>query len=37
MSLLNKAVFSMIFQMAEDFFSNSTHYVGFSLRPFTDL
>ena len=37
MSLLNKAVLSMILQMAEDFFSNSTHRVGFSLRPFTNL
>ena len=37
MSLVNKAMLSMIFQMAEDFFSNSTHHVGFSLRPFTDL
>ena len=37
MSLLNKAVLFMIFQMAEDFFSNSTHHVGFSLRPLTVL
>ena len=37
MSLLNKAMLSMIFQMAEDFFSNSIHHVGFSLHPFTDL
>ena len=27
----------MIFQIAEDFYSDSTHHIGFPLRPFTDL
>ena len=27
----------MIFQLAGDFFSDSTHHVGFPLSPFTDL
>ena len=27
----------MIFQIAEDFFRDFTHHVGFPLRPFTDL
>ena len=26
----------MIFQIAEDFFSDSTHHVGFPLSPFTN-
>ena len=37
MSLFNKAVLSMIVQITEDFYSDSTHHVGFPLRPFTDL
>ena len=37
MSLFNKTVLSMIFQIAEDFYSDSTHRVGFPFRPFTDL
>ena len=27
----------MIFQIAEEFFRDITHHVGFPLRPFTDL
>ena len=27
----------MIFEIAEEFFSDITHHVGFPLRPFTDL
>ena len=27
----------MIFQIAEEFFRDSTHYVGFPLCPFTNL
>ena len=34
MSLFNKAVLSMIFQIAEDFYSDSTHHVGISSLPF---
>ena len=37
MSLFNKAVLSMIFQIAEDFYSDITHHVGFPLRPFNNL
>ena len=35
--LFNIAVLYMIFQFAGDFFSDSTHHVGFPLSPFTDL
>ena len=35
MSLFNKYV--SIFQNTGDFFSDSTHHVGFPLSPFTDL
>ena len=27
----------MTFQIAKDFYSDSTHHVGFPLNPFTDL
>ena len=37
MSLFNKPVLYMNFQFAGDFFSDSTHHVGFPLSPFTDL
>ena len=37
MSLFNKAVLSLIFQIADDFNSDSTHHVGFPLGPVTDL
>ena len=34
MSLFNKAVLSMIFQIAEDFYSDNIHHVGISSLPF---